>query len=168
MGGLNAVLGSRALRICLAYGLISMTISMAYKGILSGFRYDSKFIMLSQQLGASLAFVAIAQRFLAGVPGFEVPAFSWETLRRSLLSGVLFVCNIVVGWYGLQLVNMCVRAARPVAARRRAWRARAARRGPAPSPAQPHPPPAPHPHPHLPPAARYFCASGARAPPSRC
>ena len=126
MGGLNAVLGSRALRICLAYGLISMTISMAYKGILSGFRYDSKFIMLSQQLGASLVFVAFAQRFLAGVPGFEVPAFSWETLRRSSLSGVLFVCNIVVGWYGLHLVNMCVppRAARGHAGN---WRRASAR-----------------------------------------
>lgn len=105
MGFVDAI-GSRAVRICIAYAIISMSISMTYKGVLSGFKYDSKFIMLSQQLAASLIFCLTAKRLFKGIPGLEVPDFSVDTLRRSSLSGVLFVLNIVVGWYGLQLVNM--------------------------------------------------------------
>lgn len=48
-----ALLQSRALRICVAYGTVSMMISMMYKVVLSKYYYDAKFLMLAEQLLAS-------------------------------------------------------------------------------------------------------------------
>ena len=74
---------------------------------------DSTYPSPPHALHCSLLFCSIAKRFLVGVPGLEVPDFSWEVLKRSGVSGTLFVGNIVVGWYGLQLVNiplfLCIR-----------------------------------------------------------
>lgn len=62
---------------------------------------------------SSIIFCTFAKRFLQGIPALEVRDFSWDTLRKVLLPGSLFVLNIVVGWYGLQLVNiplfLCIR-----------------------------------------------------------
>ena len=96
----------RSLRICLLYGATSSAISLIFKSLLSGYGYNGKFLMLAYQLVLSLAFCAAAKRWFRGVPGLEVPDLSWPVLRHSLLPGAIFVANIVVGWYGLQLVNV--------------------------------------------------------------
>ena len=70
-------------------------------------------MLLAAQQGISLLFCLFAKRFLASQPGFEVPDVRQDLLRASLWPGFLNVANIVVGWYGMALVNiplfLCVR-----------------------------------------------------------
>jgi hypothetical protein len=79
----------------------------------STYNYKAKFILLAAQQGLSLLFCVLAKRYLQGRSGFEVPEVSPEALRASLWPGFLNVANIVVGWYGMALVNiplfLCVR-----------------------------------------------------------
>ena len=96
----------RSLRICVAYGLTSIAISLNYKSLLSAYQYDAKFVMLTEQLCVSLLFCAFAKRCLAFVPGLEVPAVRWATARAALLPALLFVANIVVGWTALQRISL--------------------------------------------------------------
>ena len=60
-----------------------------------------------------MLFCVFAKRFLQGRVGFEVPDVKPDALRASLWPGFLNVANIVVGWYGMALVNiplfLCVR-----------------------------------------------------------
>ena len=103
----------KSLVICVAYASASIIISLVYKALLSSYNYQGKFLLLAAQQGISLLFCVLAKRFLAGMPGFEVPDVRMETLRESLWPGFLNVANIVVGWYGMALVNiplfLCVR-----------------------------------------------------------
>lgn len=103
----------RALQICIVYGLTSVAISLIYKGVLSGWHYEAKFILLATQLILSLLFCSFAKRFLKHVPGLEVPEFSPAIFKQSIVPSILFVANVVIGWYGLQLVNvpmfLCIR-----------------------------------------------------------
>lgn len=47
------------------------------------------------------------------MPGFAVPDVDQDVLRESIPMGVLFVLNIVVGWWGLRIVDvptfLCIR-----------------------------------------------------------
>lgn len=103
----------KSLQICVAYGASSVMISLVYKALLSSYNYKGKFMLLAAQQGFSLLFCMFAKRFLAGRPGFEVPDVKRETFVDSLWPGFLNVANIVVGWYGMALVNiplfLCVR-----------------------------------------------------------
>ena len=79
----------------------------------SSYNYQAKFILLAAQQATSLFFCMLFKRYLAGTPGFEVPDVHMGALRASLWPGLLNVANIVVGWYGMALVNiplfLCVR-----------------------------------------------------------
>ncbi len=79
----------------------------------SSYNYQGKFLLLAAQQGISLLFCIVAKRFLHGRVGFEVPDVKREQLMASLWPGFLNVANIVVGWYGMALVNiplfLCVR-----------------------------------------------------------
>lgn len=96
----------RSLGICVVYGATAMAVALVYKGVLSVYAYQGKFTMLSMQLVLGLLFCMFAKRFLSRVPGLEVPDFSMAVFRKSLLPGCFFVANIVIGWYGLELVNV--------------------------------------------------------------
>src|SRR5262249_2756652 len=69
-------------RICIIYGLTSSAISLLFKVLLSSYKYEAKFFMLAMQLVLSLAFCAIARRWLQHVPGLEVPALDATILKR--------------------------------------------------------------------------------------
>lgn len=51
-----------------------------------------------------MSLCARLQKHIAHIPGMAIPDLSMPAFKRSLLPGMLFVVNIVVGWYGLQLV----------------------------------------------------------------
>lgn len=102
----------KSLQICILYGATSMVISLLFKALLSSYHYENgKFIMLASQLVLTLAFCTAARRW--GIKGVDVPEFSWPTLQASVVPGLLFVANVVIGWYGLELVNvpmfLCIR-----------------------------------------------------------
>jgi drug/metabolite transporter (DMT)-like permease len=68
---------------------------------------------LAAQQAMSLVFCMFAKRFLSDVKGFEVPDVKRPLLAAAAWPGLLNVANIVVGWYGMALVNiplfLCVR-----------------------------------------------------------
>jgi len=43
---------------------------------------------------------------MQGVPGVYVPPFKWSVYVESIPVGVLFVVNIAIGWYGMQLIDV--------------------------------------------------------------
>lgn len=103
----------KSLYICFAYATSSVLISLVYKALLSSYKYEGKFILLMLQQLVSLAFCFFAKHALKGVPGFDVPTIRRDELRASVWPGLLNVANIIVGWYGMALVNiplfLCVR-----------------------------------------------------------
>jgi hypothetical protein len=103
----------KSLYICIAYATSSVLISLVYKALLSSYKYEGKFILLMLQQLVSLGFCFFAKHALNGVPGFGVPDLKRDELRASIWPGLLNVANIVVGWYGMALVNiplfLCVR-----------------------------------------------------------
>ena len=58
--GLSSVLQSRAVRICIAYGLVSMTISMTYK--VRGYGSASRFRAVDSATAASLGSCSLLGR----------------------------------------------------------------------------------------------------------
>lgn len=113
-GGLRLSSDSlRSLYICIAYGASSTIISLVFKGLLSSYNYNGKFILLTLQQAVSLLFCVYAKRFLAGRLGFDVPDVKREVLVDSIWPGILNVANIVVGWAGMALVSvplfLCIR-----------------------------------------------------------
>lgn len=52
---------SPGLAVCIAYGLVSMSISLAYKALLSSYAYNGKYIMLAAQMALSLMFSLAAK-----------------------------------------------------------------------------------------------------------
>lgn len=99
-----------SLLIAAAYGLTSMSTSFVFKFIMSSWKFEAHFTLISLQM----AFVLIVCQVLrsrqergnAPIAGAEVPAFDQNALRDALLPGSLFVVNIAAGLVGLQLVNM--------------------------------------------------------------
>lgn len=113
LGGRLSQESLKSLYICIAYAISSVLISLVYKALLSSYKYEGKFLLLAVQQLVSLLFCVFAGAFLKGVPGFEVPKIRRAELRESIWPGLLNVANIVVGWYGMALVNiplfLCVR-----------------------------------------------------------
>ena len=122
---------ARSLQICVVYAVTSIVISMSYKALLSVYKFDAKFAMLSYQLAIALALCAVLkvgshavawgiwallgsapslQRWFGGVPGLEVPDFSWEVLYKSIPPGVVFTLNMVIGLSSLR--PLCERGMR--------------------------------------------------------
>lgn len=113
LGGRLSQESIKSLYICLAYAVASVAISLVYKALLSSYKYEGKFLLLAVQQLVSLLFCLFSGAYLKGVPGFEVPPIRRAELRESIWPGILNVANIVVGWYGMALVNiplfLCVR-----------------------------------------------------------
>ena len=53
-----------------------------------------------------MIFTTVAQQTMQKVPGMYVPDFDWNTYIESIPVGVLFVVNIAIGWYGMQLIDV--------------------------------------------------------------
>ncbi|KAA0155959.1 hypothetical protein FNF29_01378 [Cafeteria roenbergensis] len=98
---------TRSLKICVAYATASITISMIYKAILSTWNFDAKFTLLTAQAALSLAFCIIVMEFWPETAAdLHLRPFDMKVMRKSLPLGVLYVANIAVGWFGLQLVDV--------------------------------------------------------------
>jgi hypothetical protein len=76
---------ARSLQICVVYAVTSIVISMSYKALLSVYKFDAKFAMLSYQLAIALALCAVLK-----VGGYAV---AWGIY--ALLGSAPFLTEVV-------------------------------------------------------------------------
>jgi len=97
--------------VCLFYGATSGSLSLLMKALLSGYKFNGFFLMLSAQMGLQLFACYVTREFM-GNP-FGVTSYDRGTHMASLKMGLTGVGNVVCGLVGLQLVNipmfLCIR-----------------------------------------------------------
>ena len=100
-----------SLAVAIFYGSSSVLLALLNKAILSGYKFDCYFLLLSAQLVLSLAFCAVSRDYFGN--RFDVAPFSWDTAKAVTPMAIVYVSNVVLGMVGLQLVNVpmffCIR-----------------------------------------------------------
>ena len=99
-------------RVSLSRRTVSLTRSRP-QVLLSSYSFDAKYLLLGTQQAVCFAVCVALRRGASGIPGLEVPPFDFSAFIRFRGAGILFILNVIIGWYGLAVVNLplflCVR-----------------------------------------------------------
>ena len=97
--------------VCLFYGITSGSLSLIMKSLLSGYRFEGFFLILTAQFGLQLALCVLSRDFM-GNP-LSIPPYSRALHIKSLRMGLLAVGNVGAGLVALRMVNvpmfLCIR-----------------------------------------------------------
>ena len=100
-----------AFSICVFYGGASLSLGLLNKALLSSYKFNCIFFLLSAQMGLQVALCAFSRDYF-GNP-LKVPKYDFQLHMKSLPLGLLYVANVGVGLLGLSMVNVpmffCIR-----------------------------------------------------------
>jgi solute carrier family 35 protein len=100
-----------AFSICVFYGGASLSLGLLNKALLSSYKFNCIFFLLSAQMGLQVALCTFTRDFM-GNP-LKLPKYDFQLHVKSLPLGLLYVANVGVGLLGLSLVNVpmffCIR-----------------------------------------------------------
>ena len=97
--------------VCVFYGTASLALGLVNKAVLSEYKFNCIFLLLSTQMLLQVVLCVVFRDYLGNPTG--IPKYDRVTHYESLLVGFAYVANVAVGMLGLSLVNVpmffCIR-----------------------------------------------------------
>lgn len=88
-----------SLLVCILYGTVSMSLGLVNKVVLSSYKFECVFLLLSGQLLLLLLLCIVTRDYLGNPLG--LPKYNTATHFESLPVGFAYVANVVVGLLGV-------------------------------------------------------------------